>query len=460
MLASTRHPQRNGQCHPLAVIKNESSIGGLTSRYARLSEFKLDLLAEDQAILCIHRAIELVGKSSERATAIAHALMGLGPADDDLADLVGRLTLEQKHTFCEVLQTRRWGLRTEDASKTLAKLQALADRMTLRAKDLTCASVASTASSEKSSAHWDFAKTRCSTLSPLLDEMTPEDRLEFADTFLECLDRPSRLVFMKKMPLKEVLGLKVKHRHELLLARASLYLKTSSKQKHSLFPSIQALTDSILSSEECRGCGSAVLGDIWHLARCDQHVDSELGRFLLGRMQKDFLVKSPKGAATQASSYEHYPLMFAFSHLSTVHADQAREHLHRVDGSVAQARLMVDALAGTQEWDLLHRFLEREGYSRETLKRLLAQAPASWLRDFAASFVDLNSRTKTQALQAAVTALSSPRVSQVVRTVLGKHWVEPKTKPSAQRELRNERYVPSKLSGVLASILVGVYRHA
>ncbi len=460
MLASTRQPQRNGECHPLAAGKQESSIRGLTGRCARLSEFKLDLLAEDQAIRCIHRAIELIGKRSERATAIAHALMGLGPADDDLADLVGRLTLEQKHTFCEVLQTRRWGLRTEDASKTLAKLQALADRMTQRAKDQTCGSVASTASTEKSSAHWDFAKTKCSTLGALLDEITPEDLLEFTDTFLDCLDRPSRLVFMKKMPLTEVLGLKVKHRHELLQARASTYLKTSSKQKHPLFPSIQALTDSILSSEECRGSGSAVLSDIWHLARCDLHVDSELGRFLLGRMQKDFLVEFPKGTSIQASSYEHYPLMLAFSHLSTVHADQAREHLHRVNGSVAQARLMVDALAGTQEWDLLHRFLEREGYSREALKRLLAQAPASWLSDFVASFVDLNSRTKTQALQAAVTALGSPRVSQVVRSVLGKHWIEPKTKPSAQPERRNERYVASRLSGVLASILVFVYRYS
>ena len=465
-LASTRHVQRNpSQGSLLAAPTKEGWIRGTTKRYAQLSEFKQDLLAADQPIRCIHRAIELIGRRPERATSIAHALMGEGPVDDDLADLIVDLTPEQKRIFSDVLLTFRRRRTPEEAPKTLAKLKALSEWMTLRAKDLTSASTASisTASSENSSAHWEFAKTKCSTIGVLLDAMTPEERLKLPDTFLECLDGPNRLVFMKKMSISDALQLNVKHRYELLQALASTHRENPAahvggltKSVRSYATAIQALTDSILSSEECFESGSAVLSEVWRLARCDRHVDGEISRFLLRRMQEDFVENSPRGTAVSASSYEHYPLMFAVSHLSTVHADHAIEHLSQAPCTSSQARLMVGALAGSLQLDLIHRFLKVDGYSREALKPLLMQPSVQWLKEFTASFVELNSPPKTRVLQAAATALGSPRVSQIVRNGLGNHWVEPAAKrPTTRGESqRRDNFGASAVSGVAAWILV------
>lgn len=462
--ALTRQVQRNpGQGNSLAAPQKETLIGRMTARYDQLSEFKQDLLAADQPIRCIHRAIELIGRRPERATPIAHALMGIGPADDDLADLIVDLTLEQKQIFCDVLRTNRRRCFSEEAPKTLAKLNGLSERMALRAKDLTAAS---TAASENSSAHWDFAKTKCKTLGALLDEMTPEMRLKLPDTFVECLDGPSRLEFMKRMSISDALHLNVAHRYELLLALASTHrenpaarIGSSIKPVRPQVTRIQALIDSILSSEECGESGSEILSEVWRRARCDGHVDSEISRFLLRRMQEDFIENSVRGTAVSASSYEHYPLMFVVSHLPTVHADPAMEHLSEAPCNSRQARPLVSALAESKQWDLIHRFLKIDGYSLEVLRSLLTNASVQWLKEFTASFVDLNSPPKTRALQAAVTALGSQRVSQVVRNCLGNHWVEPAAKrpPTRAESQRRENSGLSFFSGVAARIIAAWY---
>lgn len=462
--ATPNVPRASHQGNLPAAPTAQTLTGSMAARYDKLHEFERDLLAAERPIQWVHRAIELIGRRPERATSIAHALMGLGPADGDLADGLSDLSLAQKRIFCDVLRTNRRGWIKEDAGKTLAKLTALSERMGASLQKLRSES---NASDEGLSVLWAFARKGYKNFDQVLNASMPEERPALVDSILDDACPADRLSLMKKMPLRAVLKLRVEHRYEWLTALAATHRGAAAppagrctQKPDTDLASIRVLTESILSSQECKGSTGAVLAELWDLARCDEHPGSEISRFLLFRMQEDFTEHAPKGMTDSASAYEHYPLMLAISHLSTAHADQARAHLHRTDCSDAQARLMVDALAGTQEWDLLHRFLEREGYSRDTLKRLLAQASASWLSDFAASFVDLNSREKIKRLQAAVTALGNPRVSQVVRKALGSHWIEPETKPSTQREPRNERYVASKLSGVLASILVGVYRYS
>lgn len=378
-----------------ATPTRELLVERMQKRYNGLSSFKRDLLAEDNPIQCIHRAIELIESGAAGSKSIVHAMMGLGPVDEKLANEVSKLTLEQKNVFKEVLSTMRRGWQTEDAPKTLIKLKALSEWMTSR---LNVLAPSSNASTEASSSHWRGH------------------------------DKQRRPSLPKRMPIEEA--------------------------------------ECILASKECSESRRALLNELWREEGCDHQVDSEISRFLLGKMQEEFQEDLRMGRAVSASTYAQYPLMFTISHLCEEefsvpalfrkYAAHAWAHLNQAPCSVSEARLLASALAKMAQFDLMHWFLEMEGYSLTALKPLLAQGSASWLRELTASFVGLKSPAKTRAFQAAVTALGSPRVTGIVRQCLGDHWVKPAAKRPALR--RSENYVAQKVSDIAATIAAGFRR--
>ncbi|MBU7572316.1 MAG: hypothetical protein KAF64_03090 [Hydrogenophaga sp.] len=424
MLSSVpRAPHSPGRETLPAAPTRELLIERMQKRYNALSRFKQDLLAEDTPIQCINRAIELIQSGSAESKSIAHAMMGLGPADKNLANEIANLTLEQKNVFKEVLSTMRRGWQTEDARKTLIKLQALSEWMTSRLNVLTPKSNAST---EASSGHW------------------------------RGLDEQRRPSLQKRMPIVEALMPKVAHRQE-----------ADSLSRGGGLPSVSFMvqTESVLASEKCRESRRTLLNDLWRETGCDRCVVSENSRFLLRKMQEEFQEDARMGRAISASTYEQYPLMFAVSHLcedefgppplSGKYVDQAWRYLSQAPCSTGEARLLASALAKMAQFDLMHWFLEVDGYSLKALTPLLAQGSASWLRELTASFVGLKSTAKTRALQTAVTALGSPRVADIVRKGLGDHWVEPSMRFP---QMRPRNHLAEKVAGIGTSIAVGLFK--
>lgn len=407
-----------------AAPTREQLVERMQKRYNALSSFKQDLLAEDTSIQCINRAIELIESGSAGSKSIAHAMMGLGPADKNLVNEIAKLTLEQKNVFKEVLSTMRRGWQTEDAPKTLIKLKALSEWMISRLNVLTSKSNAST---EASSGHW------------------------------RGLDEQRRSSLQKRMPIADALMPKVAHRQE-----------ADGSSREGGLPSVSFMvqTESVLASKKCSESRRILLKALWREAGCDRCVVGENSRFLLRKMQEEFQEDCRMGRAISASTYEQYPLMFAVSHLCEEefglpamrgkYADQAWKYLSQAPCSVGEARLMAGALAKIEQFDLMHWFLEIEGYSLKALMPLLAQGSASWLREFTASFAGLKSTAKTRALQTAVTALGSPRVADIVREGVGDHWVEPATKRFPQ--MRPKNHMAEKVADIGTSIAVGLFK--